>query len=72
LSNDAYKKASKSEKDFINKALNNGWKIDPTRVSNELGEAVALWNNATASLENVTGALGQAREQEQKMREELI
>lgn len=66
-----YKKASKSDKTIIDNAIKNGTKIDPTKVSSALSQVVSEWNNNILSLANVTTALQQAKDQEEKMKEEL-
>lgn len=67
----AYQAATKAEKAIIDEAMKKGQKIDPTKVSNALAHVAALWNNSVVSLENVTTALSQAKDQESKMKEEL-
>ena len=70
-SDKAYQAATKAEKAIIDEAMKKGQKIDPAKVSNALAHVAALWNNSVVSLENVTTALTQAKDQESKMKEEL-
>ena len=67
-----YKDASSADKAIIDKAISGNYKVDATKVSNKAAAAAALWNNIQKSLESVTSALNQAKEQEAKMKEELI
>lgn len=67
-----YKKASASDKAIIDNAIKYGTKIDPTKITSISAAVISEWNNSILSLGNATTALQQAKEQEQKMKEELM
>ena len=69
---DNYKKASASDKAIIDNAIKYGTKIDPTKITSISAAVISEWNNSILSLGNATTALQQAKEQEQKMKEELM